>query len=315
MKTQKTAVTERESRKKAVVRITLVGSLVNFGLVLLKFVAGILGRSAAMVADAVHSLSDFVTDIIVLVFIRISTKPRDEDHNYGHGKYETLATVIIGVVLCFVGIKLLLNGGNKIYGFFALGQEIKSPGYIALIAALVSILAKEILYRYTVVVGKRENSQSVVANAWHHRSDAFSSIGTAVGIGGAILLGPDWAVLDSIAAVVVSVFIIKVAFELLLPAIHELLEKSLSAEVEAGILNTIMMTPGVCDPHNLRTRCLGNNYAIEVHIRVEGGMSVDEAHEITKQIESRLRDKYGEDTHVNIHVEPVKPGVECSLKS
>lgn len=266
-----------------------------------------------MIADAVHSLSDFVTDIIVLVFIRISSKPRDNDHNYGHGKYETLATVIIGVVLCLVGLKLMWDGGSKVYGFFFRDEQLTSPGYIALIAALVSIVAKEILFRYTIMVGHRENSQSVIANAWHHRSDAFSSLGTALGIGGAILLGPGWTVLDPIAAVIVSVFIIKVALELFMPAINELLEKSLPEEVEAEIVDTIMMTPGVSDPHNLRTRRIGNNYAIEIHIRVDGAMPVCDAHELTKLIENRLRERFGGDTHVNIHVEPVKEGIACSL--
>ncbi len=306
MSADRTILSGREARKKAVVRITLVGSVVNLALLTLKFVAGILGRSSAMIADAVHSLSDFVTDIIVLVFIRISSKPRDESHKYGHGKYETLATVIIGLVLCLVGLKLMWDGGNKVYGFFFKGEQLSSPGYIALIAALVSIAVKEILFRYTVIVGRRENSQSVIANAWHHRSDAFSSLGTALGIGGAILLGPNWAVLDPIAAVVVSMFIVKVALELLIPAINELLEKSLPADVEAEILNTIMMTPGVSDPHNLRTRRIGNNYAIEIHIRVDGAMPVCDAHDLTKLIETRLRERFGQDTHVNIHVEPVK---------
>lgn len=299
-------MTGTEARRKAIVRITFAGSAVNFILVLLKFAAGTLGRSGAMIADAVHSLSDFITDIIVLVFIRISSKPRDHDHNYGHGKYETLATAIIGVVLFAVGLKLMWDGGNKVYGFFFLGRELTSPGYIALGAAVLSIIVKEVIYRYTIAVGRREKSPSVVANAWHHRSDAFSSIGTAMGIGGAILLGNSWAVLDPIAAVVVSFFIIKVAYELLMPAINELLEKSLPPDIEAEILNIIMMTPGVSDPHNLRTRCVGNNYAIEAHVRVDGSMQVSYAHELTKTIESRLREKYGEDTHVNIHVEPEK---------
>ena len=306
MDTHKTVISERESRQKAVVRITVVGSVVNLVLVLLKFAAGILGRSAAMVADAVHSLSDFVTDVIVLVFIRLSSKPRDADHKYGHGKYETLATAIIGLVLCFVGLKLMWDGGSKVYGFFVLGEDFAGPGYVALAAALVSIVAKEILYRYTVLVGRRENSRSVVANAWHHRSDAFSSMGTAVGIGGAVLLGPGWAVLDPIAAVAVSFFIVKVALGLLLPAVNELMEKSLPESIESDILSMVKAVPGVYDPHNLRTRCIGNNYAIEVHVRVDGAMQVGDAHEITKTIESRLRECYGEDTHVNIHVKPIK---------
>lgn len=156
-----------------------------------------------MLADAVHSLSDFVTDIIVIVFVRISAKPEDESHDYGHGKYETLATAIIGILLLFVGFGILWSGASSIYRFLQ-GDSLQEPGILALAAALISIVSKEVLYRYTVFKGKKLNSQAVIANAWHHRSDALSSIGTAIGIGGAILLGPHWRVLDPIAAVVVS---------------------------------------------------------------------------------------------------------------
>ena len=216
-------------REKGIYHVTVVGSGVNFLLLLFKFFAGIVGHSAAMLADAVHSLSDFVTDIIVIVFVRISSKPEDEGHDYGHGKYETLATAIIGIVLLFVGFGILWNGASSIYHFLH-GGSLQEPGMLALIAALVSIVFKEALYRYTVFKGKKLNSQAVVANAWHHRSDALSSIGTAVGIGGAILLGNHWRVLDPIAAVVVSFFIMKVAVKLLIPCVDELLEKSLPAD-------------------------------------------------------------------------------------
>lgn len=300
---------DNESRKQRIVRVTLVGSVVNFVLVVLKFLAGALGHSSAMIADGVHSLSDFVTDIIVLVFVRISAKPQDEDHDYGHGKFETLATAIIGIVLFGVGVKLLWDGAGKVIGFFFRGEALQSPGMIALWAALVSIVAKEILYRYTVKAGRRQKSQSLVANAWHHRSDALSSIGTAVGIGGAILLGPHWNVLDPIAAVVVSVLIMKVAVQLILPAVNELLEKSLPAGTEREILEIIARTPEVSHPHRLRTRSLGNGCAIEVHIRVDPGMSVARAHELTRVIERRLRERFGQETHITLHVEPVKPDV------
>ena len=296
---------ENEVRKKQIVKVTLVGSLVNLLLLLFKFAAGILGRSGAMIADAVHSLSDFATDIVVLFCIRISSKPRDEDHDYGHGKYETLATAIIGIVLFFVGLSLMWGGVTKVVGVFFRGEELTSPGYIALIAALISILSKEVLYRYTIRVGKKVNSKSVIANAWHHRSDAFSSIGTALGIGGAIFLGGKWTVLDPIAAVIVSVFILKVAVQLVWPALNELLEKSLPAEVEDEIIEIINGTPEVSDPHNLRTRQIGNYYAIDVHIRVADEMPVVEAHAITKVIEERLHERYGPETYINLHVEPM----------
>ena len=294
------------TRKREIMMVTLIGSAANFLLLVFKFVAGILGHSSAMIADAVHSLSDFVTDVIVLLFINISSKPKDEGHDYGHGKYETLATSVIGIVLMCVGVGLFWEGANKVYGFYFMGEQLESPGKVALIAAVVSIIIKEVLFRLTLYVGRRENSQAVIANAWHHRSDAFSSIGTALGIGGAILLGDNWRVLDPIAAVVVSILIIKVAFQLVLPAINDLLEKSLPKEVEDEILSVINEIPGVKNPHNLCTRRIGNDFAIEVHIRVDGQTTVSHAHELTKEIERKLRLKYGSATHIVLHVEPVK---------
>ena len=294
-------------RKRELMRITFVGSVGNLILLLFKFVAGIWGHSSAMLADAVHSLSDFVTDVVVIVFVNISSKPKDAGHDYGHGKYETLATSIIGLALLVVGVSLFWDSLHKVFDYWVLGEPLESPGWIALMAALVSILIKELLFQITYRVGKRQNSQAVIANAWHHRPDALSSIGTTLGIGGAILLGPDWHVLDPLAAMVVSVFIVKVSLELMIPAINDLLEQSLPKEVENEILSIISENPKVKEPHNLRTRRIGNDFAIEVHIRVDGDMSVREAHALTKEIERKLYQKYGNTTHVVIHVEPFRP--------
>ena len=302
---EKKEKSEEAVREAGIYRVTLVGSVVNLLLLVFKFVAGIFGHSAAMLADAVHSLSDFVTDIIVIVFVRISSKPEDEGHDYGHGKYETLATAIIGLILLFVGFGILWNGATSIWDFWQ-GGELKEPGMLALWAALASILFKELLYQYTVLKGRRLNSQAVVANAWHHRSDALSSIGTAVGIGGAILLGEQWLVLDPLAAVVVSLFIMKVAIQLLVPCVEELLEKSLPAEVEEKIKQEILAFPGVTSPHHLRTRRIGSSYAIEVHIRMDGQITLEEAHHTATAIENRLKSEFGSRTYINIHVEPVK---------
>lgn len=296
---------EDVTRKKGIYRVTIVGSIINFILLLFKFFAGIMGHSAAMLADAVHSLSDFVTDIIVIVFVRISSKPEDEGHDYGHGKYETLATAIIGIALLFVGFGIFWNGSSSIYHFLH-GGSLQKPGMLALIAALVSIVFKEALYHYTVFEGKKLNSQAVIANAWHHRSDALSSIGTAIGIGGAILLGNHWRVLDPIAAVVVSIFIMKVAIKLLIPCVDELLEKSLPADVEDEIQKIILSFPGVSSPHHLRTRRIGNYYAIEVHVRMNGNITLEEAHHTATAIENKLKEEFGKGTHVGIHVEPIK---------
>lgn len=293
-------------RKKRIMAVTMAGSFANFLLLVFKLMAGVLGHSSAMVADAVHSLSDFVTDVIVLLFINISSKPKDKGHEYGHGKYETLATTIIGILLIGVGAGLFWEGAHKVTGFYLRGEQLESPGKIALVAALVSILVKEVLYRLTLYVGKQENSQAVIANAWHHRSDAFSSVGTTLGIGGAILLGDNWRVLDPIAALIVSVLIVKVAFRLVVPAVNDLLEKSLPGEVEEEILSIIHETPEVKSPHNLCTRRIGNDFAIEVHIRVDGQTTVNRAHELTKEIENKLRLKFGPATHIVLHVEPIK---------
>lgn len=293
------------AREKGVFRVTIIGSIVNFLLLVFKFFAGIMGHSAAMLADAVHSLSDFVTDIIVIVFVRISSKPEDAGHDYGHGKYETLATAIIGILLSLVGFGILWNGVSSIYHFVQ-GGALQKPGMLALIGALVSIAFKEILYQYTRFKGRELNSQAVVANAWHHRSDALSSIGTAIGIGGAILLGDRWRVLDPIAAVVVSFFIMKVAVRLLIPCVDELLEKSLPAEVEDKILDTILSFPGVSSPHHLRTRRIGSYCAIEVHVRMDGKIALEEAHRTATAIENRLKEQFGKGTHIGIHVEPTK---------
>lgn len=294
-----------QERVKKINHITLLGSFINFLLVVFKFIAGIAGQSSAMIADAVHSLSDFVTDIIVLLFVRISNKPIDEDHDYGHGKFETLATAIIGIILLGVGIGILWSGISKVISFCK-GQMLPTPGMLAFWAAIISIVLKEFLYQYTIQKGKGLNSQTVIANAWHHRSDALSSIGTAIGIGGAILLGEQWHVLDPIAAIIVSFFIIKVAIKLIIPCMDELLEKSLPADTEKEILSIVLSKEGVTDPHNLRTRRIGNHIAIEVHIRMDGKISLLKAHEATKSIEAKLKDKFGENTHIAIHVEPIK---------
>ena len=303
METERNNDTAR--RERSIYRVTILGSIVNLLLLVFKFAAGILGHSAAMIADAVHSLSDFVTDIIVLLFVRISNKPQDESHDYGHGKYETLATALIGVILFFVGLGILWNGGMSIWHVIQ-GQPLEAPGSMALVAALVSIVAKELLYQYTALVGKRVDSQAVVANAWHHRSDALSSIGTALGIGGAILLGDDWRVLDPIAAVVVSLFILKMAYKLVVPSFEELMDRSLSEEIEADIRKVLLEFPEASQPHNLRTRRIGNNCSVDVHIRMDGNLTLAHSHEITRAMEQRLRELLGQGTFINIHVEPRK---------
>ena len=290
-------------RNLQIYKVTLVGGVVNVLLLVFKFVAGIVGHSAAMIADAVHSLSDFVTDVIVIVFVHISGKPKDKSHDYGHGKYETLAMTIIGMALLIVAIGIVYGGAVKIVGW-AHGAQLQAPGLLALWAALLSIVLKEGVFHYSMVKARQLNSQVVEANAWHHRSDALSSIGTAVGIGGAIFLGQRWTVLDAVASVIVGLFIIKVAVFLLRDGIGDLMEHSLPDEVEDEILQLAASVEGVAEPHDLRTRRIGNHYAIELHILMDGNITLCEAHDKASAVEDLLRSHYGEETHIAVHVEP-----------
>ena len=291
-------------RNKEIYRVTLWGGAVNLLLVAFKFVAGILGHSAAMVADAVHSLSDFVTDIIVLAFVHISGKPKDKSHDYGHGKFETLAMTFIGFALLVVAIGIVYGGLQKIAAW-AGGEQLESPGLLALWAALLSIFIKEGTFRYSIRKARQLDSQALEANAWHHRSDALSSIGTALGIGGAIFLGQKWTVLDPVASVIVGLFIAKVSLELLISGFGDLTEQSLPDEVEQEILQLAGSVPGVAEPHDLRTRRIGSHYAIELHILMDGNISLLEAHDRASEVEDLLRKQYGEETHVVVHVEPI----------
>ena len=298
-------------RERELTKVTLIGSLGNLLLLSCKFVAGIVGRSAAMLADAVHSLSDFLTDLIVLVFVRLGARPQDSSHDYGHGKFETLATLFVALALVAAAVGIIVSGAVK-FAHWLQGESLEMPGALALWAALLSIVVKEVLYRYTAARGKALDSPAVVANAWHHRSDALSSVGAAIGIGGALLLGERWAVLDPLASIVVGAMLLKVAWDLLKISTGELTDSSLPAETESEIEAIICSFPQVREPHNLRTRRIGNRIAIEAHVRLDGEMPVRDAHEIVSGIEGRLRDRFGRNTLVTIHMEPIPPSSPSS---
>lgn len=290
-------------REKEIRRITLWGAVVNIVLTAGKIVAGIAGRSAAMIADGIHSLSDLLSDAVVLLFTHISSKGKDRDHSFGHGKFETLATLIVSIILIAVGGNLMSNGVRSIIGLFN-GVEIPKPGYIALVAAAVSIVLKEWLYHATVRVGKKTGSTVVIANAWHHRSDALSSIGSLIGIGGAIVLGDKWTVLDPLASCIISIAIIVVAVKMALPSLAELLETSLPEDIEKEIVQITSSVKGVNDIHDLKTRRNGISFIIDAHIVVNPEISIVEAHDISTEVEEALRTKYGPETQLSIHVEP-----------
>lgn len=291
------------NREKEIRRITLWGAVTNIALTLGKIIAGILGRSAAMVADGIHSLSDLLSDIIVLVFTHISSKGKDKDHSFGHGKFETLATLIVSIILIVVGVRLMEGGVGSIIDA-ANGNPVPKPGWIALIAAVASIAVKEILYQATAKVGRSVNSPVVIANAWHHRSDALSSIGSLAGIGGAIILGEKWTILDPLASCCISIAIIILAVKMAIPSLSELLEASLPEDIEKEIIETASAVKGVNDIHDLKTRRNGISFIIDAHIVVNPDISVVEAHDIATEVEEALRSKYGKETQLSIHVEP-----------
>lgn len=292
-------------REKAIFQVTLIGSIVNAALIVLKLTAGILGRSSALIADGIHSLTDFITDVIVLIFVKLSGKPCDKVHSYGHGKFETLATLIIGVFLTVAGIGLMVSAVREIISSLN-GALLPEPTWLAFAVATASILVKEILYRHTVRVGKQVKSDATIANAWHHRSDAISSLGTMAGIGGAILLGDKWRILDPLAAVLVSIFIIKSGYDIMSPAVNELLEGALPEKQSAEISELINSVNGVKGFHNLRTRKIGNAIAVDVHVKMDGKLMLKEAHDIATLVEEKIRGRFGKESIINIHMEPLK---------
>lgn len=292
-------------RERKIYKVTIMGGIANAILLIFKFIAGFLGHSSAMIADAVHSLSDFLTDIVILIFVKISNKPADKNHDYGHGKFETLATFIIGVVLLAVGIMIFWYGASKIFMSIK-GIELEQPGMLAFWAAIVSIIVKEAIARYTIINGRRLNSKAVEANAWHHRSDALSSVGAAAGIAGAIFLGPKWRILDPLAAVVVSIFILIMAVKFLVSCISEFMEHSLSEDIENEIINTVMSFEFVKNVHNLRTRKIGNGIAMDMHVVMDGDLTLEKSHQYTKDIENLLRSRFGDKSFIYLHVEPSK---------
>lgn len=292
-------------RAERAIKITTIGVVVNVVLLSAKFAAGFLGNSQAMIADAVHTLSDFATDIAVLAGIRFSRKPKDEDHAYGHGKYETVAAAVVGLVLLLVGLKI---GWDAIHTIFdaVRGEALQKPAQVAFWAAIVSIISKEILYQKTVIVGRAIENDSVIANAWHHRSDALSSVGTALGIGAATFLGGQWTIMDPIAAIVVSFLLLKVSLDIVKEQVGGLTEQSLSAEVHREIEALALSFPDISYPHNLRTRSVGKTVVIDLHVRVNPEMRVAEAHAVVSELEQKLRLRFGDDTIANVHIEPLK---------
>lgn len=286
--------------------VTWVGFWCNAALGTAKIITGVVGRSGAMVADGIHSFSDFVTDLIVLIMVPIGRRRADSRHEYGHGKYETLCTLLVSMALVIAGLILFAEGLDKVISV-ARGATLPRPGWIALAAGIVSVAVKEWLYRYTAAAGRRIDSPAVVANAWHHRSDALSSVATVLGISGAMYLGEGARILDPIAEMVVAVLIVVVGVRSSVPPLLELLEVSLPAAQRQAIAEAIRGTRGVKTFHHLRTRRNGPVAIIDVHIKVDPEITVRHAHDIASAAEARVTEAVGGRAIVTTHIEPYNP--------
>lgn len=283
--------------------VTWVGFWINAGLMVLKLIVGWLGHSDALVADGVHSLSDFATDIVVIVFVGIAYKGADSQHPYGHGKFETFASLLIAFVLAIVAGGIIAGGVKNIVDSLD-GHVLLRPDVWTIWVAFASILAKEWLYRYTAAAGRKIDSSSLIANAWHHRSDAISSIATLIGVSASFFLGEQWRILDPIASVIIGVFILVSAFEIAKPSVNELLEKALPDSQIAEIEDTIKSVPGVISYHKLRTRRNGRSYIIDVDIQVDPDITVTQGHSIAGATTSALKELLGDYVITSVHIEP-----------
>ncbi len=296
-----TNLTERRAKK--AIHITRVGVVWNVVLTVIKFAAAIWGHSSALLADAIHSFTDFISDIVILAGLKIASRPKDANHHYGHGKFETLATLVLTLFLFGAAFGMLWEGGLGLYRSWH-GISTSVPASITLWVAAVSIAVKEALFHYTARTGKALNSKALMTNAWHHRSDAITSVAVFIGLGGAIFLGPKWRILDPLIAIGISGYIIHFASVTFKTAIDELLDASLDDATNQTILSIAGQVPGVMNPHNLKTRKVGNNYSIDMHIHVDETLNIVDAHNIATEVESRLREVYGTDTILSIHIEP-----------
>ena len=278
--------------------VTLVGALANGLLILLKFTTGIFGQSQALIADAVHSISDLVTDVVVLIGIRMGRKAPDDKHHFGHARIETLSSAMIGLALIGTSLYLGLEASMNIYH-----HTEYHPTRLALIGAGLSIVVKEALYHYTVRTGRKIKSQLLIANAWHHRSDAFSSVAVLLGVAGT-LINPSWHILDAFAALLVSFFIVKIGFKIIAGCIGEFTDAAPKTEDLDKIKNCISSVEGVIEMHDLRVRTSGGRFQMETHIVVNGQLSVTQGHRIAKKVEHCLLEEIKNIDRVIVHVDP-----------
>lgn len=292
------------SREQRMTFVTTACAVANLLMAVIKILAGIYGKSAAMMADAVHSLSDVVADAVVLIMVRISAKGTDERHNWGRGKYETIATLAISILLLFIAADMMKDGIEAIREIL-IGGDIGTPSRITLWVAVISIVLQETIFRWNIHVGKAVDSQTMIANAWHHRSDALASVAALIGIGGAIFIGGKWVMLDPLVGCIISIVILIIAVRMLLPALHELTDGALPKEDIAKISDIIRSATDKAVLKSLRTRKSGHINIIDATVSVRADMSIADSTDITEQIKSALRQEFSaDDTQISVVVEP-----------
>ncbi len=287
-----------DTRAQVIRKVTWVGLFVNLFLASIKFIAGILGKSQALVADAIHSLTDLTTDAAVIAGSHYWDRPPDDTHPYGHKRLETLVTVFIGIMLAAAGIGIGWKAISTLHQ-----KSVTPPGWIALLAVLISIICKEIIYRWTAQVGKRLKSAALAANAWHHRTDALSSLPVLIAVGGAKIF-PSWSFLDRVGAVVVSIFIIHASIKIVWPALGELIDAGAPAEIRKKISKVAYKNNDVLQVHDIRTRYISTSIQVDLHIVVEGSLTVRQGHDIADDVRNRIIANIPEILDVIVHVDP-----------
>ncbi|MBE9535643.1 MAG: cation transporter [Proteobacteria bacterium] len=286
----------REEKYLAGKKVTLIGAATNLLLSILKMAAGIFGRSEALIADAVHSLSDLVSDVVVLVSLKVSQRPVDESRPYGYGKVETVGTGILGLILIAVAIEMFWDAVKTI------NEGVSSvPTGVALAGAFFSILANELLFRYSIKVGRRVHSPSILANAWHHRSDALSSVAALAGAGAAMM---GWPIFDPIAALIVTVLILKVGWEIISESFKDIIDTAVKKEILDQIINAVIATEGAIDFHDLKTRKMGSDILVDIHIEVDSRLTVYDAHNIADNVRDNIVEKVQHVADVLVHLDP-----------
>ncbi|MBN2092909.1 cation transporter [candidate division KSB1 bacterium] len=292
------SIDKKEQPLKQIRKITWIGIFINLALSVIKFIVGYLGRSQAVIADAFHSISDLATDFAVIVGVKFWSAPPDEEHPYGHRRIEALITTAIGIVLAFVAIGISYKSLSTIRE-----AHIEQTGWVAVWGPFLSIFLKEILYRWTVTIGIRVKSTAVIANAWHHRSDALSSLPALIAVIAASL-NPDWAFFDHIGALIVSLFILKVSWDIVRPSIFELVDRGASRKERELIKQIVMAIDGVKDVHAIRTRKFGQNLSVDLHILVEPEITVRTGHDISEKVQDEILKNGPNVLDVVVHIEP-----------